>query len=152
MLLGAEMTVEDFEHEPCGPHLVNFWHARPRVSTPFGEFQIEAHMPPGDTSPPDPSMILQANELAEFTRAHPDAVLDKIYEHYTTIAAQPEWMESCGVPPGLRRDELAPYLDEMVLVIDRDETEPTIYVVPRWDNEHAIYLAVRDGRVEFQDL
>jgi hypothetical protein len=38
------------------------------------------------------------------------------------------------------------------IVTDREEPEPTIYVVPRWDEEHAIYLVVRDGQVEFLDL
>jgi hypothetical protein len=97
-------------------------------------------MPLKDTAPPDDEMVRQANDLAEFTRSHPLA------------SDEAEWMESCGVPVGLTRDELTPYLDELNLVVDRDRSEPTIYVVPQWDEEHAIYLAVRDGRVEFQDL
>ncbi len=146
------MTAEDFEHQSRGPYLFNFWHARTRVRTPFGEFVVEAHMPLEDTAPPDAAMVRQANELVEFTRAYPDAILDKIYEHYQAVSDHREWLESCGVPPGLRRDELARYLDTLNLVVDRDGSEPTIYVVPRWDHEHAIYLAVRDGRVEFQDV
>ena len=146
------MTADDFEHQPRGAYLFNFWHARPRLHTPFGEFVVEARMPLQDTEPPDEEMVRQANELVEFTRENPDAILDKIYEHYRGASGHPGWMESSGVPLGLDREELAPYLDALNVVVDRDGAEPTIYVVPRWDHEHAIYLAVRDGRVEFQDL
>ena len=146
------MTADDFEPQPRGPYLFNFWHARPRVRTPFGEFTVEAHMPLEDTKPPDDEMVRQANALAEFTRRNANAILDKIDDHYRGASAQLGWMESCDMPLGLHREALAPYLDALNLVVDRDGSEPTIYVVPRWDHEHAIYLALRDGHVEFQDL
>ena len=102
------MTADDFKHQPHGPYLFNFWHATPRVSTPFGDFVVEAHMPLKDTDPPDADMVCQANELAEFTRMHSDLILDMIYENYQDASDEPEWMENCGVPLGLTRDALAP--------------------------------------------
>jgi len=146
------MTADDFRIQPRGPYLFNFWHADQRVTTPFGDFVVEAHMPLEDTDPPDAEMIRQANKLAEFTRKHSKAVLQKIYEHYQDAAHDVKWMERCGVPVGLAQDALAPYIDVLNLVVHRDRSEPTIYVVPRWDHEHAIKLAVRARKVELQDL
>jgi hypothetical protein len=97
-------------------------------------------------------MLEQVNTLAAFVRANPDKMIDKVYEHYQSISQQVEWMEACGVPTDLPRHGLAAYIVMLNLVIDREEPEPTIYVVPRWDEEHAIYLAVQDGQVEFQDM
>jgi hypothetical protein len=144
------MTAEDFELQPRGPYLFNYWQARQQVETPFGSFVVEAHMPLEDTAPPDPAMVRQANELAEFTRSNPEAILEKIYEHYRAMADH--WLEMCRVPRALRQDELSPYLEVLTLNVNRDGDEPTIYVSPRWDVEHAISMAVREGRVEFQDL
>jgi hypothetical protein len=144
------MTVEDFEHQPRGPYLFNRWEARQRVETPFGSFVVEAQMPLEDSGPPDPSMVRQANELVDFAKSHPDAILEKIHEHYRAMAVY--WLEICRVPSGLRRDELSPYLEALSLTVNREGTEPTIYVSPRWNVEHAIYMAVRDGQVEFQEL
>ena len=146
------LTADNFERQPRGPYLFNFWHANQRVPTSFGEFIIEAHMPLEDTAPPDPEMVRQASSLAEFVRTHPDAVLDRIYEHYQIVSKQQHWMDICEVPLGLDRNGLTPYLMSLSLVVDRDHSEPTIHVSPQWDDEHAIYLAVRDGDVEFQDL
>jgi hypothetical protein len=146
------MTVDDFEVQPRGPYLFNFWQARTRVPTPFGEFAIEAHMPLEDTGPPDARMLRQAEKLSEFALANSDAILDRIFTHYRALADQSDWLAACGVPSDLQRDELAPYLDELTLVVSRERSEPTIYIIPRWDHEHAIYLNVRRGRLVSEDF
>jgi hypothetical protein len=97
-------------------------------------------------------MLRQANKLLDFVVGHENLVLDKIYEHYQSAARDKSWMADCGVQVGLKREQLGPYLDHLSLAVDRDRSEPTIYVIPKWDHQHAIYLAVRRGRAAFQDF
>jgi hypothetical protein len=147
-----EISTEDFEQQPRGPFLSNYWIAKQRVPTPLGDFSVEARTPLNDPQPPDERMLEQVNTVATFVLANPDKILDKVYEHYQLVSKQSEWMQDCDVPTDLSRDGLAPYMVRLNIVTDREEPEPTIYVVPQWDEEHAIYLTVQDGRVEFQDM
>lgn len=147
-----ELTAEDFEQQPRGSYLFNHWIAKQRVPTSLGDFSIEAQTPMHDTQPPDERMLAQMSILAAFVHANPDKILDKVYEHYQSASQEVEWMQDQDVPTDLSRVGLAPYIVTLSLVTDREEAEPTIYVVPQWDEEHAIYLAVRDGQVEFLEL
>lgn len=147
-----KLTVDDLVLQPRGPYGSNRWYAKSQVPTSFGDFLIEAVMPLKDIAPPDSEMIRQANELAEFTQNHSRAILNKIFEHYQLVAEPTEWFATCGVPLNLTQKTLAPYLEQRTLVVERGESDPTIYISPQWDIEHGLYLLVRKGRVQFHYL
>ena len=108
-------------------------------------------MPMGDTKPPDERMLNEANFLADYVDANSDAILELVFQHYNRCASEPDWLEICEVPAGLQRHEIKPYLNSLSIVVDRESPDPTILVTPQWDEEHAIYLEVKKGRLQFRE-
>ena len=145
------LAVGDFEKQPRGPYEFNIWRANQTVDTPFGSFSIEAITPLKDKEPPDDVMLLEATRLRDFVRKNHPRILAKIHEHYRTVSQDSNWMEFCDVPIGLSRDELKPFLVALDISVDREESEPTILITPQWDEEHAIYLAIREGELTFSE-
>jgi hypothetical protein len=150
------MTADDFE-QPRGPYQFNHWTAKAPLRTPMGDFGLIAFTAPDDRAPPDERMIRVLADLAAFTSARHDAILDKVYEHYQMIAAAggAGWMDECGVPLGLSRSGVIPYLRDRALTVERDdcpEQTARIHIAPLWELEHTIYLERRDGRLEFCDV
>jgi hypothetical protein len=146
------LTASDFVHQPRGSSRFYRWIATAPVRTSFGDFSIEAVMPMGDTKPPDARMLKDANFLADFVQTHSDAVLELIFQHYQGWCSRdPGWLDACDVPAGLRRHELKPFLIGLSITVDREMPEPEILITPQWDEEHAIYLAVKRGQIQFRD-
>ncbi len=150
------MTVEDFELQERGHYLFNHWCVRERVPTPFGKFKVTAYMDLEDSEPPDERMVREANELADFARNDPEALLAKIHEHYTIYAQNcPDRLESCNIPLGLKPQQLAPYLFDLTIAVDRydapfspDPNQPHFLIMPRWEEEHQLALILKDGQIE----
>jgi hypothetical protein len=148
------VTIADFERQPRGPYLFDWWLARQRVPTPLGLFSVQFQMlGDDDTNPPDDEMLRRAAELVRYAETHGDFILDIVVGHYLRAAEDCEWLEVCGVPQGLGRDRIADYVrEDRILVVSRHLTwdqpySSAIYVVPLWDEEHALSLDFRDGAI-----
>ena len=142
------MTLSDFTKQPPGQYPFGFWVANRAIPTPMGEFTVELQMGIGDKAPPDDKMLRQADELVALLQAHIETIHDKVFEHYQMFA------EQGGVPSGLDRDEILDQLQVRTLTVSRDENADEVYrsrvfIIPDWDEEHAIYLAYGDGEWEF---
>jgi hypothetical protein len=146
------LTVTDFVRLPRGPRRFYLWVANAPVRTSFGDFSIEAMMPMGDTKPPDMRMLKDANFLADYVREHSDAILELVFQHYKEWCSRdPAWLEICDVPIGLQRHEIKPYLIGLHIMVDRESPGPEMLITPQWDEEHAIYLEVKQDQLQFKD-
>ncbi len=145
------LTANDFVRQPRGPRRFYLWLADAPVRTSFGNFSIEAIMPMGDTKPPDARMLENANFLADYVRVHSEAILELVFQHYKECSRDPAWLEICDVPIGLQRHEIKPYLIGLCITVDRESPGLEILITPQWDEEHAIYLEVKQGRLQFKD-
>jgi len=142
------MTLSDFTKQPRGAYLFDFWVANRAIPTAIGEFTVELQMGIGDKAPPDDKMVRQADELIELLQAHIRTIHDKVFEHYQMVA------EQGGFPSGLDREEILDQLQVRTLTVSRDENADEVYrsrvfIIPEWDEEHAIYLAYCAGEWEF---
>jgi hypothetical protein len=120
------------------------------MPTPMGEFTVELQMGIGDKAPPDAKMLRQAEALIELLQAHIATIHDKVFEHYQMVA------EHGGFPSGLDREEILDQLQVRTLTVSRDENADEVYrsrvfIIPEWDEEHAIYLAYCDGEWGFDE-
>jgi hypothetical protein len=114
----------------------------------MGNFAAELH------DPPDEELLALVNELAEYVRAHDDDILDKVEEHYLRFSADEYWMKDCKVPSGLDRIRICKYVRSRTIVVRRDKKRKltgTIYIDPQWDIEHAIYLHLVNGSLQFEE-
>lgn len=120
----------------------------------MGEFTVELQMAVGDTAPPDNEMLRRAEELVALFRANVELIHDLVFEHYQALTDDSSWLGMCGVPADLDREAILEHLEVRTLTVSRDgdEDEPYIsrvYIIPAWDEEHAIYLAPCDDGWEF---
>lgn len=140
----------EFVKAPRGPYAFDFWVHPVLISSVLGLFAVEL-LP--DIGEPDLRMVNEAERLVSFMQAHPDKLLDKVYEHYRGFDANLEWLASRDVPENLKKDELPPYLMVRDIVVIRDENMQTLrscfYISPQWDKEHAIYLELRGIKLEY---
>jgi len=148
------MTAADFQKQPRGSYAFDFWQCGKRVETPLGIFTVEFQMlGKSDTNPPDEEMVRRATELVRYAEDHGDYILDIVFGYYLFAAETPNWLEMFETPRGLSRDKISAYLrGDSTLVVSRhlDWSEPydsTIYIVPLWDEEHALTLACCDGGI-----
>ncbi len=155
MIYPCLMTIADFEKQPRGPYLFDWWVGRQRIATPLGLFSVEFHISgDGDTDPPDDEMLRRAAELLSYTESHGEFILDIVFGHYLLAAgACDDWLEDCGIPRGLARSKIADFVrEDRTLVVARhlgwDQPYSTsINVVPLWDEEHALSLEFHDGAI-----
>jgi hypothetical protein len=148
------VTAADFEKLPPGRYRFDRWKWRGQVSTAIGSFGVSLQMlGKDDTNPPDIQMIRHASELVTYTQNNAEYIHDIVYGHYLFVSKQPDWMEECGVALNLSRDGVLEYLgDHRSLVVSRhlDWDAPyasTIFMVPKWDEEHALRLEFLDGTI-----
>ena len=142
------MILSDFTKQPRGLYPFDSWVANRAIPTPMGEFTVELQMGIGDKAPPDDKMLRQAEELIQLLEAHIGTIHDKVFEHYQMVA------EQGGFPSGLDREGILDQLEVRTLTVSRDEHADEVYrsrvfIIPAWDEEHAIYLAYCDGEWEF---
>jgi hypothetical protein len=153
---GVAMDISDFVKQPRGPRSFDVWTARQSIPTPMGDFSIDLQMRSGDKSPPSEAMLRQAEKLIGLLRTHVQKIHDMVFESYQMAADDEEWLDSCGVPAGLDRTGIIGHLQHRSLTVSADADEdgkPTmrVFIIPDWDEEHAIFLAHRDGAWEFVD-
>jgi hypothetical protein len=154
MIYPCLMTIADFDKQPRGPHLFDWWVGRQRIATPLGLFSVEFQMlDDDDTNPSDDEMLRRASGLVTYTGSHGEFILDIVFGYYLLAAEERDWMEDCGIPRGLPRNRIADYVrEDRSLVVARhlnwDQPYTTsIHVVPLWDEEHALSLEFRDGAI-----
>jgi len=142
----------DFEKQPRGPYLFDRWVGRQRIATSLGSFSVEFHISnDDDTNPPDDEMLSRATGLLSYTESHSELILDIVFGHYLLAAEKGDWLEGCGVPRGVTRNEIRDYVrDDRSLVVARHlgwdrPYSSLIHVVPLWDEEHALSLEFHDG-------
>jgi hypothetical protein len=148
------MTIGDFEKQPRGGYLFDWWVGKQRVATPLGLFSVEFQMlDENDTNLPDNEMLRRTSELVSYTESHGESILEIVHGHYLLAAEDPDWLEDCEVPRGLTRHRIADYVreDRSLVVARHLSGEPpytsSIFVVPLWDEEHALRLDFRDGAI-----
>ena len=150
------MMLSDFTKQPRGPYAFDYCLANQTIATPMGEFTVELQMAVGGNTPSDDAMVRRADEFVALIRVQFEKTHDKVFEHYQMAAEDGEWLESCGVPEGLDRVGIVQHLQVRSLSVRRDENaveeySSRVFVVPDWDEEHAIYRAYSDGKWEFVD-
>ena len=148
------VTEADFEKQPRGPYRFDRWKCREGVSTALGPFAVSLQIVgKNDTNPPDSEMVRRASDLVTYTQNNAEDILDIVYGHYLFVSQHPDWLQECGVPLNLSRDGVLQYLgDDRSLVVSRhlDWQEPyasTIFMVPKWDEEHALRLEFLEGTI-----
>ena len=147
------MTAAEFEKQPRGPYLFDYWRWHKTVPTPLGDFAVEFQMlGDDDTNPPDDEMLRRASELVHYAETHGDYILDIVFGYYR-LASESDWLEMAGVPRGLTRETVSSQVrEDRTLVVSRhlDWAEPydsVIHVAPLWDEEHALSLEFREGKI-----
>jgi hypothetical protein len=148
------MNFIEFEKQPRGPYHFDRWSRKRPVLTPLGPFAVELQMlGDGDTNPPDNEMLRRGSELVTYAESHGEYLLDIVFGYYLLACEDPDWLESCGVPRGLTRGTVASFLRQhRSLVVSRhlSWSKPysrAIFVVPLWDEEHALNLDFCDGSI-----
>ena len=154
MIYPCLMTIADFEKQPRGPYLFDWWVGQQRIATPLGLFSVELHiLGDDDTDPPDEEMLRRTAGLVSYTENQGEFILDIVFGHYLFAAEERDWLEHCGIPRGLPRNRIADYVrKDRSLVVARhlNWDQPysiSINIVPLWDEEHALSLNVRDGAI-----
>lgn len=107
-----------------------------------------------DEAPPDAEMIRRAEQLVTRFRASVRQIHDKVFEHYQETNGGDGWLGFGGSSGGLSRAEILEHLEARTLTVarDGDEDDPyscRVYIIPDWDEEHAIYLDYQEGEWEF---
>jgi hypothetical protein len=148
------LTIAEFEKGPRGPYRFDRWKLTRRIATALGPFEVGFQMlGKDDSNPPDDEMLRRVAELMKYVEDHGEYILDIVFGHYLLVSEQADWLEICGVPRGLRRDEIERFIrEDRSLVVSRhlNWREPynsCIFVVPLWDTEHALILDFRDGAI-----
>ncbi|HEY3932322.1 MAG TPA: hypothetical protein VGM58_08120 [Verrucomicrobiae bacterium] len=148
------MTTADFQKQPRDDYAFDYWVWDKRVETPLGSFTVEFQMlGDSDTNPPDEEMLKRAAELVRYAEDHGHYILDIVFGYYLFAVEKPNWLEKFEIPKDLSRDKISAYLrGDSTLVVSRhlnwDEPyDSAIYIVPLWDEEHALTLAFRDGGI-----
>lgn len=146
------MNISQFQKQPREPYTLDRWFWNQKVQTPLGEFMVEFQMGTGDTDPPDDEMLKRASELVRYAETHGDYILDIVFGYYL-LASESDWLEMSGVPRGLNRQTVISQVrDEGALVVSRwaqqeNLYESAIYIVPLWDEEHALTLEFQSGQI-----
>ena len=133
------MIIADFEKQPRGPYLFDWWVGQKRIATPLGLFSVVFQMlGDDDTDPPDGEMLRRATALVSYTESHSEFILDIVFGHYLLAAEDRDWLENCHVPRGVTRNRIADYVrEDRSLVVARHHSwdQPytsSIHVVPLW--------------------
>ena len=119
----------------------------------MGRFDVECIV--DIAARPTIRMLGELEPLLAFVLEHNHDVLLAVHEHYLLACRDTAWMRELQLPIGLGAEQLVPLLSfRSVCVAHRagdeiytDARWPYIHIVPAWDEEHALFLAVRDGIV-----
>jgi len=138
------MQQSDFIKQPRGPYKFDVYHHSKPIDSPLGAFIVELMM--HDSKPPDQPMLDMAQDLVTHFMTDKDRISELVYEQYLLASDDPDWLDSCDVPPGLRTNQIAPYLQARTLSVCRDLKDRTeaysarVYMSPQWDEEHGLYF------------
>ena len=130
---------------------IGVWTWDRKIPSPVGSLAVEFQDFPARDDCPNEEMLALAIDLVRFAEANGSLILDILFGAY--LAAQrddPRNLELCGAPKNLTKAEIKSQVrDDLSLVVSRfeDELSASIYLVPFWDEEHALTLEVRDGMI-----
>jgi hypothetical protein len=142
-----QIRPEEFVHQDRGPRLFDRWQWKERVPTVLGNLIVE--LTSDDGAPPDVALADAAAEVAQFATANGDLLLDLIYGHYL-YAQENDWLNFWGVPQGLSRNRILSQVESVKLTVRRSDDgqiHAVIYINPMWEQEHKLFLSVRDRRI-----
>lgn len=139
------MKLEDFEKESRDE-----WKSKEPVTTVVGDLFVELSIN-DRAGPPDEAMLKLADELVRFVQTHGDLLLSSIYGHYCN-AEESGHLDFWDVPKGLSREQVLSEVEHINLSVSRDKDAQRayasyIYVIPNWEQEHALYLRCADGQL-----
>jgi len=137
------MNLSDFSKQPRGPALFDTWLWSERVPTNLGDLPVELYTPI-DTQPND-AMVSLASELAAYSKAHGEYLLDLIHGHYL-YAEMKGWLDFWNVPTGQTRSVILSQVESVILNVD-SELFSCVYVNPLWDLEHKLCLTYKAGNI-----
>lgn len=144
------MSLSEFKKQPSEGIAFDVWEWKNKVTTPLGKFTVEFQIE--DRKSPDEEMLKRAAELVQYAHARGDYIQDVVYGSYrlSALESEPGWLKKCGVPEDLKKEHVGKYVKQLTLVINRDfgnesNHENTIFMVPLWDEEQALYLEFQNG-------
>lgn len=145
------MRLQDFRKQRRGNYDFDRWQWKKRVDTKLGQLVVELSTLDDDPTPPDATMVALAQELTAFATARDDLLLDLIHGHYL-YAEKKGWLEFWKVPAGVGREEVLSQVESIELSVQRvpeedGQYDALVYVRPKWDPEHALYLRYRKGKI-----
>lgn len=138
------MNADDFVQQPRGNRPFDTWLSRQPIATPMGDFLVDLE------EAPDATLLRQADALALYLDTNIEAIWEKVYAHYRRVEAHPTWMARCGVPTGLDRLGILPYLRARRIRVEREDGG-LFFLDPLWDPEHKIHLRLEEGVLTFAD-
>jgi len=146
------MELTEFKKQPRGPYEGDCWVWDKWVVSPLGPLAVEFQIF-GDRNPPDEEMLRRGKELARYVEEHGEYVLDVVFGAYL-FAGRHDFLEYSGVPEGLTRETITNQLRGEIrsLTVSRDPDfegiyNSAIFFIPLWDEEHALSLDFRDGKI-----
>lgn len=145
------MKPEDFQKQPCGPYAFDFYYHPILIDTPLGEFQVELSMFDKNTHPPTQEMATAAESFVSWFKEDLGEALDLVFKSYQLACERdPDWVEACDVPLGLKLPHLTEYIGVRSLTISEEHEEGSrysacVYLSPQWDEEHGLSISKSDG-------
>jgi len=148
------LAISDFTRQERGPRTFDVWSHATGVETSIGKFEVECIV---DTSAqPGAEMLARLQPVLTFVLEHTDAILRAVYDEYLRACEDVEWMQELGLPMDLAPSDVVSLLSYRSVCVahhldDDPESEsrgPYVHISPAWDEEHDLFLTVRDGAVE----
>ena len=148
------LTISDFTVQPRGPRTSDVWSHTKGFDTSMGKFDVECIVDVSVT--PSVEMLAQLGPVLAFVLERNSEVLCAVHDHYRLACEDVEWMQELEVPMGLNLEQIVPLLSGRSVTVHLDENDDPesdfrrayIHIIPAWDEEHHLFLKLRDGAVE----
>lgn len=143
------MKLSEFQKQPGGDFLFDFYAHPVLVPSSLGDFRVEMFVAAKER--PTERMAGVANRLVEQFRKDEEGVARLVYDDYLARCANPETrsrLEASGVEPDLPRDAILKYLEPRILEV-ADDLRAIVFIGPDWDREMGLCIEYRnDGWVK----
>jgi hypothetical protein len=138
------LTEQDFTLEILADGVTRLWVCKKQFSTALGALEVQL-----DT-PPDPVVLGAAQEFTALAQSKSTEVTRALYAQYLDFAEHKSWMKAQGVPLNLDEDEVLKYVERITVYAGRagdGRIEGGIFIRTKWDAEHGMRFAIREGRL-----
>jgi hypothetical protein len=147
------LLLSDFAVQQRGRRTFDVWAHTKGFDTSMGRFDVECIVDIAAT--PSRQMLDSLEPLLAFTVERTHEVLLAVHAHYLLACRDTRWMQELQLPIELAPEQLVDLLIfRSVSVCHRadddvasDVRSPYMHLIPAWDEEHALYLGVRNGAV-----